>query len=410
MFESSHKLRHLPFFEFIASREETDPQWRMATAGLVVLRLVDAWADDGPAVLSGDSWATASVRSAIDDVDEATPIRSLLGRAIDALEQPRADLRHVLSPLVAFGQALEYEAQWALAVDVYQTVLRHVDPAGDADIAVAAQLRVGFCSSQLAQMDDASAAFDAAHDIATAAGDMVGVLNARIGHAKLNMLRGNFPRADEIYSETIRQAAGPGLEDVRSRALHGRSNVAHNRGDYELAVQLAYSALHLSQSARDRDRILADIAHAFLELGVYSAARDAYLVLSATAQEQFIRWSATLNLLEIAAQTGAEPLFELYRRQLSAAPLPAHLATAFQVNVGQAYRRFHHVDKARPYLERGLAMAERHGFHPYFFEAEAALKNLSAMTSPPRVPATLSLDTQEVASAIQQLRELAGAG
>ena len=50
MFESEHKLRHLPFFEEVASHAEGDPQWRSAMAGLVVLRLVDAWLEDGPVV------------------------------------------------------------------------------------------------------------------------------------------------------------------------------------------------------------------------------------------------------------------------------------------------------------------------------------------------------------------------
>lgn len=409
MQESDHTLRHLPFFEFVASRSEDDPQWRSATAGLLVLRLVDAWADDGPAAIASDAWAVSNVRAAIEAVDPGTPIRSLLDRIVDAIEQSPANLRRALPPLMAYGQALEYDAQWQLAADVYHTVLGHLDPLSDSDSAIAAHLGVSRAYRLLAQLHEAGAALDAAMDIATTSGDMVGFLRARIGLARLDLTRGNLPRAQEILDDTIRRAEGPALMDVKSRALHDRSNVAHQRGQYELAIQLAYHALRQSQSPREHDRILGDIALSFLELGVYSAAQDAYLVLSATAQEQYVRWAATLNLLEISALTGAETLFELYRRQLATETLPPLMQAAYHVNVGQAYRRFNDRAKAKRHLDRGRSIAGEFGFNRYVIEAEQALDEMTMPMTPARVPTSMSLDTQEVASALRQLRELAGA-
>jgi tetratricopeptide (TPR) repeat protein len=407
--QSDRKLRHLPFFEFIASREESDPQWRTATAGLVVLRLVDAWSEDGPAVLSGDSWAVASVRAAIDDVGEGTPIKSLLQRVVDALGQRDVSMRLVTTPLMAFAQALEFDAHWTLAADVYDTVLGHIDPVEEADTAVTAHLFRARCLVNLGELNAGASALDIASDIATASGNIDGVLRARIFHGKIAKQRGNYPRAEEILDDTIRRAADAGMFDVQSKALHERSNVAHNRGNYELAIQVAYQALQQSSSSRERDRILGDIALSFVELGVYTAARDAYLVLSATAQEQYVRWSATLNLLDIAAQTGAETLFELYRRQLATEQLPPQMVAWYQLNTGIAYRRFGQFDRARTYLERALAIAEERGYHRYVFEAEDALQHLEMERPPRRMPEPLSLDTREVASAIQRLREVAGA-
>jgi tetratricopeptide (TPR) repeat protein len=407
VFESDHKLRHLPFFEFIASREESDPQWRTATAGLVVLRLVDAWADDGPTALAGDAWAVANVRAAIDEVDPGTPIRSLLGRVVDSMVQPGAALRNVMTPLIAYGQALEYDAHWDLAGDVYHSILGHLDPVSESDSSIAAHISLGRCYHNMGQFTTAVAILEAAEEIATAAGDMVGVLRARLDQAKVDLVRGNYSRADEIYQDAARRAIGSGLDDVRSRALHGQSNVAYNRGQHELAIQIAYQALHCAQSPKERDRILGDIAAAFLDLGVYSAARDAFMVLSATAQEQYVRWAATLNLLEIASQTGAETLFELYRRQLAQQELPPRMSTSFHLNTGLAYRRFGNFDKSRRHLERALVMAGEHGLSKYLLQAEDALKHLEKPTPPAHAPATLSLDTEEVAAAIQQMRQVA---
>src|SRR3712207_3283045 len=111
----------------------------------------------------------------------------------------------------------------------------------------------------------------------------------------------------------------------------------------------------------ERDRILNDLATAFMRLGVLSAARDAYLVLTVTAQEQFTRWIATINLMEIAARSGAETLFERHRRELAGAPLPPMLAVDYHIAAGEGYQRLGRTDVACGRLQRALAVAaERH--------------------------------------------------
>lgn len=408
MLESDNKLRHLPFFEGIASLDEAHPEWRAATAGLVVLRLVDAWLEDGPAVATDDGWSVRGVRNAIDEVDEGTPIRAILGRVVDALQERKPDIHVVITPLMAYGRALEYDAKWFLAADVYHSILAHLHPVEDSDASIAAHLRLGQCYRNLHRIDDAVEAFTAASEIATAVGDMVGILRARIGEGRIAILRGNLPQAEEILDDTIARATGPALSDVRSRALHDRSEVATKRGQYELAIRFAYDALAHSQSPTERDRILSDIAVAFLDLGVFSAARDAFLVLFATAQEQYMRWAAALNLLEISSLTGAETLFEQYRRDLVQHRLPPYMATAFALNVGLGYHRFGNIDQARVHLERAIALAEEHGINEYLFEAEEALSKLNAPASSRTSPRELPLDLEEVASAIRELREAAG--
>ena len=404
MFESERRLRHLPFFEELASHDESTSAWRTATAGVVVLRLVDAWLDEGVAIVADDAWGLRSVRAAVEDVDEGTPIRTLLGRVVDALCERKPDIHVVVTPLVAYAQALEYDAKWRLAADVYHTVLAHLHPMEDSDASIAAHLRLGQCYRHLHFIDDAAEAFASAAEIASSIGDLVGVLRARVGEARLAIVRGNLPRAEEILDETIARAARAELTDVRSRALHERSNVAQIRGQYELAIQLAYEALGHAHSHTERDRILSDIALIFMDLGVFSAARDAYLVLSATAQEEYVRWAADLNLLEISSLTGAEMHFEQYRRSLVTQKLPPFLATAFELNVGLGYLRFSNESKARLHLERALALATDHGINQFLFDAEEALLQLDATAPPQRVQKDVPLNLEEVANAIRELR------
>ncbi|MGH7636322.1 MAG: hypothetical protein ACREOK_01620, partial [Gemmatimonadaceae bacterium] len=112
-------------------------------------------------------------------------------------------------------------------------------------------------------------------------------------------------------------------------------------------------------------------------------------------------------LLEIASITGMRSLFELYERQLATQALPPYLATAFEVNRGLAYRAFGDADTARIHLERGMTLAGSYGFSQYLFEAEEALHEVDVMTTR-RKEVEISLDTQEVARAIRELRESVG--
>src|SRR5688500_9291813 len=163
-------------------------------------------------------------------MDECSPFRAILGRVVDALQERKPDIHVVVSPLMAYGQSLEYDAKWTLAADVYHSVLAHLHPVEDSDASIAAHLRLGQCYRHLNRVDDAANAFSSASEIATAVGDIVGILRARIGEGRIAILRGNLPRAEEILDESIRRATGTDLQDVRSRALHDRANVAHFRG------------------------------------------------------------------------------------------------------------------------------------------------------------------------------------
>jgi len=291
---------------------------------------------------------------------------------------------------------------------VYQSVLAHLHPVEDSDASIAAHLRLGQCYRNLNLIDDAVAAFASASEIAGTVGDVVGVLRARIGEGRIAILRGNLPQAEAIFDETISRAVGPNLRDVRARALHDRSTVANMRKQYELAIRLAYEALQHSEAPSERDRILNDLAGSFLELGVYSAARDAYLILTATAQEQYVRWLAALNLLEVSSLTGAQIVFEQYRRLLNNQPLPPYLATAYALSLGVGYQRFGALDEARRYLQRAIALAEEHRIHHYLFDAEEALLQLEVPATKRSAPSNLSLDVDEVADAIRGMRETAG--
>ena len=166
-FETTENMRHVPFFTELATLEETDISWRAVTAGLVVLRLVDAWVEEGVSVVSADSWGVRSVRAAIDDVPDGTPARTILNGIVDALATSRAGDLHAVAPrLMAYAKSLDLDAKWSLAADVYETILAHVHPVEDADVAFNALLRRGHCLRELGAYTTASAIFATAAEVA----------------------------------------------------------------------------------------------------------------------------------------------------------------------------------------------------------------------------------------------------
>jgi hypothetical protein len=404
-------MRHLPFYTELASLEDGDPSWRAVTAGLVVLRLVDAWVEEGAGVMAADSWGVRSVRAVIDDMPARMPARTLLGGVVEALTSTRGGDLHAVAPrLMAYGRSLDLDAQWALAADVYETILTHVHPVEDADVAVHALLRRGYCLRQVGDLVGASSVFGTAADVANRCGDMIGTLRARIGEAKVLAAKGNLPAADALLEETVARASEHELTEVRSIATHDRSYIAHMKGQYGVAVRFAYDAMRDSVSERERDRILGDLAGSFYMLGVKSAARDAFSILAATAQEQYQRWVATINLMELAAEEGVSLQFERYRQQLASAKLPPLLRTQFELHVGRGYQTFGEFAAARTWLVRAVQSASEHSFNQFLFEAESALaqNQETATTRPATTPFEISDDVNEIVAELKEMREMAG--
>jgi tetratricopeptide (TPR) repeat protein len=319
---------------------------------------------------------------------------------------------HALSPrLMAYGQALEYEAKWSLAADVYATIAAETHLPEDADLVVGALLHRAFCLGTAGDWDRAAVDYEQASRIATDVDDMGGALRGRLGVAKVATARGNMPKAEEILNEAIDHARQLGLDDVHSRALNDRAWVAGLRGQHDIAIRFSYDALSLSKSQRERDRILTNIATGFRYVGRHDVARDAYLVLAATAQEQFIRWNAELCLLELAAEQGSELQFDRYRRALESADLSPQLRVNYHLNVGRGYGLLSRSENSIRHLEQAVELAVEHGFNQLVFEAEAALSearrhNAGRKTSTPVEFEASNFD--DIVLAIESMKETAG--
>lgn len=410
VFEPAPNVRHEPFFLELASLDEHDPSWRSVSAGLVVLRLVDAWMEEGKAAVLADGWGMRSVEAAIEEMPSGSPARTILRSIVTALRGAEGSDMHAVAPrLMAYARSLDLDAKWDLAADVYQTVLAHVHPTEDSDVAINAHMRLAFCQRSAGALDAAASSYESARVIAASVDDMFGVLRSQIGVAKIAAARGNMPRAERLLDDVIGQAElRDDLSEVHATALQDRAMVSYLRGQYDHSVQLAYRALERTANPVDRDRLLSDIAGAFYMLGLHGAARDAYMIIEATAQEQYQRWAASINLMEIAARDGSMVLFERYRRNLAFAPFAPGQAAQYHLQVAESYEALAEIEPARTAGRRALTIAQEYGFNQVYFQAEALLGRLATAPSRQvtRVERPVPEPLQEIATRLSEMRRL----
>jgi hypothetical protein len=241
-------------------------------------------------------------------------------------------------------------------------------------------------------------------------GDLSAELRARCLDATVTSERGNLPKADAQLRRAARDARVAGLTDAFALAMHGRAHVAYQRKRFESAVRFAFRALRGLRDPLARDRALADVATSFTELGVRAAARDGHLILVATTQDPLVRGAALVNLMELAALDRMEPLFEQYRRQLSAEALPPRLAGYYHYFAGRGAWQFGRVETARTEYVRAAELSAAHNLAQLGFEVEEALRGLAVMPEDPRPASVPSLKTAPIARALGRMREeLSGA-
>ena len=409
-------IRHLAFFEALGSLGENSDAARRVTAGLVVLRLVDDVCLHellGPRNVSIALRPVAEAVAVLRDPDRAgrdlSAILQLIGRSTGPID--RAAMGELL---LAYGRTLDLEANWELAADVFQTAAE-IAPATAPAIGIDADTMLGAAARRAGEWDASSDAYARAVHTASVAGDLRRALKAEVGLANNDFARGNLPAADEMLDSVMADARTNGFSDVTALALHTRASVAHHRGHYADAVELAYDALTLTTDESARDVILTDIGSAFAELGMRDAARDAHLIASVTSRSPMVRGLATLNLMELASLDGMEEAFDTYAAAVAHMPLEARFRAYYLLYFAQGEQRLGRVQAAARSLQQAKQFAAGNGMHQVLFEAEAALATLAGASSAPVAiraePAPKIPDSaRRIAGELTQMRELALAG
>jgi tetratricopeptide (TPR) repeat protein len=402
-------IQHQVYFDTLGSMREDTPSWRSVFAGLSVLRFVDAYvAAASPSGRPG--WTQLhSVRVAIDEMSEGDVIRGVLTNVVDELTAKGCVDDAVCTSLLDYGRALDYEASWGLATDVFTTVAKMARPEKNARLAVEANVAAGGSARRNGEWEISARAYSQAAYIADTLGDRLGVLTVQVGIANTYLAKGNLPQAQLILDDVIVQARDQDLPEIQADALHGSAAVVARQGNPAEGLKLAHAALELMTKPGSRDFLLEDIAGMFTQLGLHEAARDAHLVLVATAQSNVVRWSATLNLMELASLDGMEEQFDRYALELAKLPLGPWVRSHYLVFLGEGFQRFGREEAAIEALEEARHFAESNQIHQMAFKAEAALSQIRTQkTTEPTFSAgvpSVPNDIDPVIRAIADLRQ-----
>jgi tetratricopeptide (TPR) repeat protein len=406
-------IRHQVYFDTLGTLREDSAAWRCVFAGLSVLRLVDSYGDTSTAPKPA-GWAQLhNVRAAIEEMSEGDPMRGVLTAVLEEASTRNVVDDTVSRTLMAYGRALDSEASWSLATDVFATVAKLTKPERNARLAVEAHVAIGGAARRNGDWDTSARAYSQAAYIADTLGDRVGMLTVQVGIANTYFARGNLPQAQTILDDVIVQARDQDLGNVHGMALHSRAAISHLRGDYEQALKLAYEAFNLTSETSERELILSDIAAGFSALDMRDSARDALLIASATSQGKRARWQATINLLELAGIDQDEKNFDAYTAELRNAPMGPWLRSHYLLILGEGLIHFDRFDYAEAALKEAIDYASANQVHKVVFQAESALKTLASTVNSVRRAASKSVPfkpTQEVldvARSITRLREAA---
>lgn len=367
-------LKHLAFFEAVGEAKENSPNAHSATAGLLLLRLIDHWVLAGAVMVEPESVSVKSVRNALMKLEPSDPSREVLLGLINAMQTVReVDIQPVLPRLFAYAGCLEKRAELTLAADVYGTIARLAEEDFDGDLLIDSFLRLGFCQRMVGALGDAESSYVTAGKIARRQKETARGLRSQIGVAIVVLTRGNLPKAEELLTQIAIESERVDCVEELARTLHVQSSVAYHRGAVGRAVRLAYQALCRTVAPVDRDMILGDIGAYFIMMDRFDAAHDALMILEATGANETVRLNACVNVVALAARSRNEELFRNSRARLEGVILSGEVKVNYLIESARGLRAFGDADAAVSLLEMARDLAVELKLNRSVFEAEEML-------------------------------------
>jgi len=386
------ELPHRAYIEALADAPEGSPAWHAIVAGYAALQLFECWLNGGLGKTPPSMLEMQRIWRYIDSVPETRIERRCLAQLVDSIEtalvaspddveERRAD---VARAVVCYARLLQYDAQWGLAADVHSALMDYARFANDTPRLLDSMLMRGYSLRMAGRLDEASAAYAALRSAAEQAHDERYRLESHLSDAKIAIERGNYPVARDLLDRTIAEARKTECWIVVSKGLTDRARVAAMQGDLELALECSHKALELTVDPHGRERILANIALTFAQMGLREAARDAGLLVVGTAQDRTTRLTATITLMELAYLDARELVFEQYRRELARETMAPNVEASFLETSTLGLRRFGRIAEAQRTAERMLDVASRHELHEHVMKAASLLDELDQPVLLPR--------------------------
>ena len=397
-------IQHQGFFEALGSMDEQSAEWKSVLAGLSVLRLIDsAFAEPEPSDITASDIQASRV--CVEAVGSGNPARAILLRSLDRVGQSAQLSGELGSDIIAYGRSLDLEGRWPLAADVFDTVARVFPENIHPRSVIEASTLLGAAARSSGDWDTSNRAYTRAEHLAARIGDRALFLTTQVGLANSQIIRGNLPAAEQELDQVIKNATEENLEPVLQIALHARASVAHYRYDFQKAIHLAYRSMEMTTNPSARERLLADIAAAYAELGMRDVARKAYSIVAMTSPHQWVRWQSMLNMMELAIHDGDEAGYDELSKRIEGAALDPKLQAYALYYRALGSKRFGR-PQAESHFNSAQSYAESNKLNQLAFEIEKARTEIPA-APPSAVP---SDDLLQIAEMIEHLRDQAGIG
>jgi tetratricopeptide (TPR) repeat protein len=393
---------YLAFLREIGKHDVSSSLWSEPAVGLATLRVLDGWMDGDPAEI----WGSTATRRLIEALTEDAPCKQRLAALLTITAHPPTETSRKQGLMLRwkYARALERQSDYQLAISVYESILARL-PHALRRRRVTCLIRIGMCQLFATNLAQASRTLRKAQTIARANHDLVAVLRAEIGAAKIAIVRGNLPLAERMLWRVAKRARRGKSRAILARALQDLATVAHLKGQYEDGLGLLRRAMRLATTSDARSLILSDMGASLLSLGMDQLARHLYAWLARTADREVIRWAALVALLDIESVLGNLEGVREHEKSLWNARKSPHQHSFLLLRSGEAYERLGHRETAVALFERALAYAVEHGINQLIIEAEEAIRRAQRSDAPLERPRQLASPERELALEIRALTE-----
>lgn len=377
-------LPHTVFLHRAASEPEgTGLASKLGQGAFLTLRLLDLLAP-GQASVQAEAfqyqWAATDrfCRGLRQAATEGAHLNELVASAAAAYRQ--RDISLLTPAFFAYAHFLEDALHLDEALDVLDSLRRIADGFLSSADTVALSLRVGRVNRKLNRFDDADAAYAAAGQYATAAGDRHSQLLSRIGRANTLLGRGNLPGAERHLVEVLTDAREAQERDAEARAEHGLAVVLQHQGSPDTALVHMWRAFELYEDEDSRMRALGDVGLMLLTLGDAVASERALSEVLRQARTRDIVANALVELMHCASFRRDRFGFERWRLRCDQAKgtMPPNILADYYLKAGIGQARFGRFRRAAATMERALAVAEGAGLHAFVFKIERIKGGLDA--------------------------------
>jgi tetratricopeptide (TPR) repeat protein len=414
---STDILSHEPFLERarVQREQERDGLARLALGGYVVARLVDKLLrleDDG-AEEEGFRWQLEAVRRHVDELPADSPETSHLAGIVHSISVEGRPTSGLWKSLTAYAYFLEHEGRLAEALEMLMTAGQAQGSETSVSDFAAYALTAGRLNRLLARWDAASTCYSAAEQAGITIGDPVARLRGRLGQGAVDRGRGNFPVARATAETVVREATVLQLDDVLAIAYGDLGAVCGLMGLRLEALDAQYRAFRFSHDTNQQMRALGDVAFGLREIGALEAAHVAFGIVAGSGASVLVRANAHLELMDLESTFGNRVAFERWRAAAEdyRSRMSPSMTVDYHYKLGTGLSRFAQLARAEDALKTGLALAEKHQLHAWYFKVEQALKELGKLPARPLVEETVSnLSSEPAVRQMEvELREYAAA-